>query len=100
MVAGFGKIHASIILVDVPQMPDRVSYRERIALRAVEGEGFLIMLPRGIAAMEVPLNLAQVCERLRQLDWDASVATQGDSLDQVAFGIFEPILSSRQKGLR
>jgi hypothetical protein len=72
---------------------------ERIALGAVDGDGFLIVLSRSLAAIEVSLNLTQAGERLRQLHSDASLATGVHRLDQVASGIVQPALSSRLQGL-
>ena len=99
MVAGFGKFHTSLILVNVPQMPNRVSQPERIALCAVELGSFLIVLSRRIAATQIPLDLPQARERLGQFNSDVSLTTEVDSLDQVPSGIVQPILSSRLKSL-
>ena len=80
-------------------MANCMSQSERIAFRAIDGGGFLVMLPRNIAAMQVSLNLAQARERLPQLNRDVRVPAEVDSLHQIPLGFTKAILSSRLKSL-
>lgn len=65
----------------------------------LNGDGFLTVLAHSIAKTQVPLDLTQACKRSRQIDLNASLATEVESFDPVSLGIVEPMLSSRLVGL-
>jgi hypothetical protein len=65
VVAGFSQVQMSLILVDVSHVADSVSQPERIALHAVDRDGFFVVLSRDFAVFQVSLNLPQARESLR-----------------------------------
>ena len=99
VVAGLGQFGASRVMMNVAQVADGVRQSERSTLLAIDGNGFLIVLPCGITFTEVPLDLSQTSEDLRQLGPAAIPPQNANGLGRIPFGVGKPILSSRPLGL-
>ena len=81
-VARLGEFRAPIFAVNVAQVPDGMRQLKRVALRPVNGRGFLIMPQRDISRAQVPFYLAQRTERSRQLAGRVTSAAQPNRLGQ------------------
>ena len=98
VVAGLGQFGASRVVMNIAQMADGVSQSEGLTFFAADCSGLLIVLPRGIAFMQVPLDLSQASEDIRQLGSAAILPKDANSLGRIPFGIGKPILLSRLLG--
>ena len=99
VIAGRGQFGASLLVTNIAQVADGVCQSERFTLLAIDGNGFLIVLPCGITFTEVPLDLSQTSEDLRQLGPAAIPPQNANGLGRIPFGVGKPILSSRPLGL-
>lgn len=98
-IEGLGQFQTSSILVDITDVADGVSQLERIAFCAVDGDGFLVVLKRGIQMMQVSLNLSQTGQGLGQVRRRTRAASQRDRLGEVEFSVSQTKFESRLRCL-
>jgi hypothetical protein len=98
VVAGLGKSRASRLVVNVAEMPNRMSQGEGLFDLAEDEDGFLVVPSsciRSIRIRQVPLELAQIPERPRQLDPTVFLPQKTNGEEKVAVGVGETVFSSR-----
>jgi hypothetical protein len=87
VVAGLGQLCTSRIVMNIAEMPNRVREPERLVQLAEDGDGFLIVLSRGIGVREASLELAQVSEHLCQLCSGAFLPYEINGEEEIALGV-------------
>jgi hypothetical protein len=86
-----------LMALNVCHMPDRMSQLESITLRAINTGSFLIVPKRGIVAMQVPFNLTEPGQSLRQLPAHATSPAKLVSILEPPIRLVEPIFPAPTK---
>jgi hypothetical protein len=83
LVTTFSRWHATALVVNVAEVPDRVGEEERVVSFAEDGHGFFIV-QSGSIAIETSLDLAELAEGLSQFDRSAFLTQEGDGAQEMA----------------
>jgi hypothetical protein len=99
VIARFGQLCTPRLIVDVAEMPNRVSEPERLPHLAEEGDRFFIVPSRGLGIWQTPLQLTEIPKHLGQLGSVAFLSQEIGDEEEIALGVREAILSSGLEGL-
>ena len=92
VIAGLGQFGAARVVMNIAEMADGVSQSECLTFFAADRNGLLIVPPRGVGFMQVPLDLSQASEDLCQLSSAAILPKDANSLGRIPFGVGKLII--------